>query len=389
MEMSDCTKETVTLSNVSLAMDNYQVRCVVTDAKNASVTSNAATLNVRGASLGISAHPKDTTVTEGGNAAFGVAATGGTAPYQYQWWMLPAKEGSEWLEMSDCTKETVTLSNVSLAMDNYQVRCVVTDAKNASVTSNAATLNVREGPAPTPIDVKNTTAQTSVVKGQKLHMTADISGGTPPYTKFEWQMSQDAGNTWQPISNTVPSGANADWKVPASLTGPISVRLAVTDYANKIGTSNAVEVELIGLTVSPSKTMLKGKAQETTLHIGEGLGITPSDLTGLTVDGNDPKKTYGSHAYSVESGSIKVIFIASYLNTLDIGQHDVVLTLHNPTVLGANPVKISTTLTVTGETPVPKTGDNTSITLLLTLMILAGVAFGYIQLRKRLARNSQ
>jgi len=93
-------------------------------------------------------HPKDTAVCDGFSASFTVYATG-RKPLTYQW---QVNTGSGWVNInnggiySGATSKTLQLSATNLAMDGYQYRVIVRDARNNPNTSNAATLTVNPIP---------------------------------------------------------------------------------------------------------------------------------------------------------------------------------------------------------------------------------------------------
>lgn len=86
----------------------------------------------------ISAQPTDQTANDGATATFSVTATGGTAPYTYQW---QDNSSGSFANVSGATSSSYG-PTASYAAQGRQYRCVVTGANSLSVTSNAATLRV-------------------------------------------------------------------------------------------------------------------------------------------------------------------------------------------------------------------------------------------------------
>jgi serine protease len=92
-----------------------------------------------GSGVAISSQPANVTVAAGSTASFSVTATGGTAPYKYQW-----KRGG--VAITGATSASYSFTTV--AADNGATFSVtVTDSATtpASVTSNSATLTVTSG----------------------------------------------------------------------------------------------------------------------------------------------------------------------------------------------------------------------------------------------------
>ena len=89
------------------------------------------------AELEIETQPVDWEGPETETASFTVSAKGGTAPYTYQW---QYQSKGKWYNRSGATSETFSIS--ANGRDGYTVRCVVTDAAGASVTSNQAVITI-------------------------------------------------------------------------------------------------------------------------------------------------------------------------------------------------------------------------------------------------------
>ena len=86
----------------------------------------------------ISAQPTDQTANDGATATFSVTATGGTAPYTYQW---QDNSSGSFANIGGATSSSYS-PTASFAIQGRQYRCVVTGANSLSVTSSAAALRV-------------------------------------------------------------------------------------------------------------------------------------------------------------------------------------------------------------------------------------------------------
>ncbi|MFO8087096.1 MAG: FISUMP domain-containing protein, partial [Bacteroidales bacterium] len=110
--------------------DGYSVRCL----KDASTQPPS-----------IYTHPSDQTINDGGNASFGVIATGGSLTYQ---WQESTDGGTTWNNLSNggvysnVTTNTMDITSATLSMDSTQYRCVLSASGLPVDTSNAATLTV-------------------------------------------------------------------------------------------------------------------------------------------------------------------------------------------------------------------------------------------------------
>jgi hypothetical protein len=116
---------------------------------DAGVANNTATEDavVADRTLTISIQPVDLEVVDGAPAAFSVtAAAVPTSALTYQWQIQESGAGA-WNPISLATSATYTINATVLANDNGdKYRVIVSAPGVASVTSNAATLNVTAAP---------------------------------------------------------------------------------------------------------------------------------------------------------------------------------------------------------------------------------------------------
>ena len=112
-------------------------------------TSSAVTT---AASTSFDSQPTDQTITNGGNAAFSVSASG-NGNFTYSW-QQSTDNGSNWTDLSNggsnpaisgVSTNTLQLTNVPVSYNGYQYRVVVVNDNSECVenNSNAATLSVR------------------------------------------------------------------------------------------------------------------------------------------------------------------------------------------------------------------------------------------------------
>ena len=73
----------------------------------------------------ITAQPESQSVTEGNTATFTVAATGENLSYQ---WQQSTDNGQSWTNISGAISSTYTTDAATLAMNNYQYQCVVSNS---------------------------------------------------------------------------------------------------------------------------------------------------------------------------------------------------------------------------------------------------------------------
>jgi hypothetical protein len=134
----------------------------------------------------ISESPSPTAVV-GTSATFSVAASGATA---YQWQKL---EGSRWLDLPGATGAVLTVPGVSMAMNGWEYRVVVSNSAG-SVTSSVFTLTVKAQVAAPLITAHP--ADTVVVEGAGAGFAVAATGDTLVYA---WALSSDGGVSWLAI----------------------------------------------------------------------------------------------------------------------------------------------------------------------------------------------
>ncbi len=186
------TTSTLTLTGVTLAMNNNQYRCIVVASCGPSVTSTAGILTV-GAGAILTVQPLPQTVCAGSNAVFSVTATGPVTGYQ---WQVSTNGGANFTDIPGATASTLTLTAVTTGMNNNQYRCVVSSSCGAGITSNAVTLTVNS--------TATITAQPSnsaVCIGANASFSVTATGGTG----YQWQVSTNGGGTFNDIGGATAS----------------------------------------------------------------------------------------------------------------------------------------------------------------------------------------
>jgi len=132
---SGATTNTLTISAATGNMNTYQYKCIV---QPCDITSDAATLTYNDAV--ITDQPDPQTVNLGASASFNLTATGFSG---FQW---QEYNGSTWTPITDggiysgATTNTLTISSVVAAMNDYQYKCVVMPG-NVECTAALLTVN--------------------------------------------------------------------------------------------------------------------------------------------------------------------------------------------------------------------------------------------------------
>ena len=244
------TSATLTLTGVTVGMNSYRYRVVVTGAcPPTTVTSSAAILTVNTPPV-IGTQPANVTACDGANATFSVVATGNGPTYQ---WQVSTDGGITYANVNNATGSSLTFA-AGLAQNGYRYRVIVTVAPCAAVTSSAAILTV----TPLPV-VTITSADLLITPGQTTTISAS---STPAAASYSWSLngSTVAGATASSIavnidgvgtyqatvlstngcsnkSNTLVIGSEASdrlWIYPNPTAGRFQVRLYYNStYAEK------------------------------------------------------------------------------------------------------------------------------------------------------------
>ena len=209
---------------LTAARDGRQYRCIVQDANENRLISDAATITVRPA-LAITQQPQNFAGAVGETATFTVKATGEGLTYRWQY----KDVGGVWTNSSF---RAATMScKLTEARDGRQYRCVITDVNNNKIYSDAATMTVKKTFAITqqPQDFTGKVGETAT-----FSVTAVGDGLT-----YQWQY-KDVGGSWANSSFKTPS---MTCKITAARDGR-QYRCIVTDASGSSVTSSAAAIRV-------------------------------------------------------------------------------------------------------------------------------------------------
>ena len=260
---SGATTATLTLTGVTVGMNNYQYRCIAS-VLCGSTNSNAATLTVNAAPA-ISSQPVASTVCGGTNSTnFTVAATG--AGLSYQWQLSTTGCAGPWSNIANAAPysgvntATLTITNATTGMNAYGYRCVVSGTCTPAANSNCAALTVN-----TPIAITSQPSNSTLCAGLQTTFTVGATGTTPTY---QWQESTNGGGTWSNVANGgVYSGATT---ATLTLTG-VTAGMSGYQYrciVNGAATCSAANSTAGTLTVNTAPSITTQPIASTTLCAG-------------------------------------------------------------------------------------------------------------------------
>jgi hypothetical protein len=220
-----------TVSSVTTTMNGNRYRCVVNGTCSPAVTSTSALLTVV-APATVTSQPSNAERCSGSDATFNVTGSGAGIIYQ---WQVSTNGGASWTNISGAANASLTVSAVATSMNNYQYRCLLSNATCTSpVTSAAAILTVRQLPSVS----LSAAPLTSLLPGQTTTLTAVPSASTGGTLTTTWYMN-----------GAVFSNTTNNYVVTVETTGAYQVRIQEV-FAGGLTCSNQSAVVTIDATVS-------------------------------------------------------------------------------------------------------------------------------------------
>lgn len=202
---SGVTTDVITFVNTSISLDGNQYRCVIKNACNSSVNTNAATLNVVTSPV-VSAQPSNKTICAGSNTSFSVTAT---SPYTIVYKWEASINNGPWFYLGNNTTysgvstPTLTVTNAQPTNNNTRYRCELFTGCVPATTSNAALLTVNSEPI-----INTQPVSRNLCEGDNVNFSVATSGNGLSYI---WQESTNNGVSWNNIVNGGKySGANTN-----------------------------------------------------------------------------------------------------------------------------------------------------------------------------------
>ncbi len=234
-DITGANAATLTLTSVTVAMNNNQYHLVVSNACSASVTTANATLSVQSPPA-ITTQPTALTTCSGTNASFSVTATG--TNLTYQWQTSPTSCAGIFTNVAGAAGTSATL-NLTGVTSNAAYRCIISGVCTpSSVTSNCVTLTVN---ALTVLTLQP--ADVTKCIGTPATFTATATGTSLAY---KWQISTDAGATYTDI---VPAETNATLTI-SSVTAAMAnnkYRAVITSACASATNTNAATLTVQSL----------------------------------------------------------------------------------------------------------------------------------------------
>jgi hypothetical protein len=250
----------------TLSPGTYTVTMVGTAAGAANQTTTVTFTITPGTGAAIVAQPTSQSVCVGNAATFMINATGTAITYQ---WQLSIDGGISYQNIIGANSPSYIANAVTLSMNNYRYRCLVSGACSSTIISDAATLTTIA-----PVTIVTQSLNTAVCTGGSTIFSVETN---PAAVQSQWQLSTDGGNSWVNIIGANTTTLNLS-NITAGMNGNL-YRVLLSNNGCATTTSNTI---LLTVRSSPTITLA---ASLTTLLPGQTslLTSTPSLPTGGTV----------------------------------------------------------------------------------------------------------
>lgn len=281
---------------------------VVTGTCSTSVTSTAVTVIVN-ATPALTTQPSAQAVCQAGSGSFAVATSATSPTYQWQYSTNPV---TSWTNTNGLTgftghtTATLSFTNIALARDNTNFRCVVTGTNTCATNSNVALLTV----SPTAV-VGTITGNQSLCSGYEPNDDITLSSASG---NIQWQSADDAGFT----VNVAGLGTNSTTLTSAEigvLTQTKYFRAQVSSGACSPVFSSVVAVTISSTTWTSAAggSWTNGEPTATTAAIISYNYATTHDLSACTLTvNNNAVVTVNSGDSIVLNGALTVVSGSSF-----------------------------------------------------------------------------
>jgi Peptidase family M1 domain/Secretion system C-terminal sorting domain len=185
--IAGATNASIVLLTVSNTLNGNQYRCQASTLCGAS-NSTGATLTVN-TGINITTQPASAAICAGQSNTFCVVATGSNLSYQ---WQGAAACAGPWVIIPGANSSCFTINNAQVSA---QYQCIISSTScGVSITTNCATLAVNSG-----VIISNQPTDAENCVGTQANFT--VVGTSPQAINYQWQISADAGLTFNNINN--------------------------------------------------------------------------------------------------------------------------------------------------------------------------------------------
>lgn len=192
--IAGATGTSLNLNNINSTYNNNLYHVVISSCAPNNLISSNASLTVNSAAS-ITTQPSNQSACEGSNAVFSATVTGSSLSYQ---WQISTDGGATFTDISGATSSSLTIANVTAAVNNNQYRLIANSSVCAgSIISNAVSLTVSDNPV-----IATQPANINVCPGSNGSISVTASGTSLTY---QWQVSNNGGTTFTDITGETSS----------------------------------------------------------------------------------------------------------------------------------------------------------------------------------------
>ena len=210
-------------------------RCIITDDKGSKVTSNTVTVQTDPSikPFEITKHPNNVIGRPGETTTLEVKVEGGKEPYSYQWERKGYNDPFFTNSTAEGNKSNVMIVPIE-GVNTY--RCIITDAKGTTLTSNMADVTDITSP-----DFLRIAYQPTFVTGnlgEKVTLEVKVEGGKKPY-KYKWLYADSKNPEFR---DTFEDGYTSNILRPTVKDDLVDYRCIITDAKGDRTTTYDIKV---------------------------------------------------------------------------------------------------------------------------------------------------
>ena len=308
---------TLNLTNVTSSMNNQLYHLNVLGCGTTPVVSSNVSLTVN-PTASIVSQPSNASVCLGNNTTLIVNVSGTNLTYQ---WQMSTDGGASFTDILGATNASLTINNVTTAMNNYQYHVIVNSTTCPSATtSNNAVLTIDNGPS---INAQPTS--TAVCVGKNVTITASSNDANITY---QWQVSTDGGTVFNNVSGETSSSIVLN-NVTFSMNNN-KYRVVVANVCNSINSNVATltvnQLPLISISATPSAVIFPGQNISLTASANSSVSTYSWYNNGSLLTGQNGS-TINVTSASIGNYSVSVVDLNGCVNSSEsINVRDTILT---------------------------------------------------------------
>ncbi len=308
---------TLNLTNVTSSMNNQLFHLNILGCGTTPIVTSNVVLTVNSTATIVS-QPSNANICLGNNASFNAIVSGTNLTYQ---WQMSTDGGVSFTDISGETNATLSINNVTNAMNNYQYHVIVNSTTCPSaITSTNAVLTINNGPS---INAQPTSSAVCVGK----NVTISASSNDPNIT-YQWQVSTDGGTVFNNISGETNSSI-----VLNNLTFSMNnnkYRVVITNVCTSVNSNVATitvnQLPLISITASPSTVIFPGQNINLTANVNSSVNTYNWYNNGTLLTGQN-SSTINVTSASLGNYSVSVVDLNGCVNSSEnINVRDTILT---------------------------------------------------------------